>query len=302
MYIDDSVISNEEKVILNLRTLFSSFGYRSYKINKFEEYDLYVRNKDFLVSDGIISFTDKNGKLMALKPDVTLSIVNSHRYEPGKINKLYYDEKVYRVTSGSQGYREITQAGLEALGDINESTISEVLFAAASSLKAIENDYVLNVSHTGLMEEIVDFLGIAPEHKAAVIRAAGMKAFHEIESIALENGVSQDKLETFRRMLYLPKDCACALSELEKLQVSDRFSEIAGYLKNVLSPLSALNVCIDFSVPVNMRYYNGIVMNGFVKSIPQALLSGGRYDPLLRRVGKQGAAIGFAVYLDRLEG
>ena len=66
--------------------------------------------------------------------------------------------------------------------------------------------------------------------------------------------------------------------------------------------VSALNVCIDFSVPVNMRYYNGIVMNGFVKSIPQALLSGGRYDPLLRRVGKQGAAIGFAVYLDRLEG
>lgn len=302
MYIDDSVISFEERTILGMRMLYSANGYRSYKISKFEEYDFYVRNKDFLVSDGIISFTDKNGKLMALKPDVTLSIVNNHRYEPGKISKLYYDEKVYRVTSHSAGYKEITQVGLEALGDIDDATVSEVLRMAALSLKTVESDYVLNISHTGLIREIVFSLGCTEEAGDAMIRAIGMKAFHEIEAIANEYGIPAEKLDVINRILHLPDDIGKALDELENLEISDGYRKIVASLRSVLVPLNGMNIRIDFSVPVNMRYYNGIVMNGFVKSVPQALLSGGRYDPLMQRIGKQGGAIGFAVYLDLLEG
>lgn len=302
MYIDDSVISFEEKMILNMRTLYSSYGYRSYKINKFEEYDFYVRNKDFLVSDGIISFTDKNGKLMALKPDVTLSIVNNHRYEAGKIRKLYYDEKVYRVTTHSGGYKEITQVGLEALGDIDDGTVSEVLRMAALSLETVEKDYVLNISHTGLIREIVSSLGIGGEAMDDMIRAIGNKAFHEIEAIAVGNGIDSGKLALIRDILHLPEDCGEALKKIESLQISEAYGNIVSSLKSILLPLKEYKIRIDFSVPANMRYYNGIVMNGFVKSVPQALLSGGRYDPLMRRIGKQGGAIGFAVYLDLLEG
>ena len=46
-------------------------------MSRFEEYDFYARNKDFLVSDRIITFTDSRGRLLALKPDVTLSIIKS---------------------------------------------------------------------------------------------------------------------------------------------------------------------------------------------------------------------------------
>ncbi|HJJ46516.1 MAG TPA: hypothetical protein O0Y17_05505, partial [Methanocorpusculum sp.] len=67
----EQALLSEEKTILKLRTLYRRYGYLPYKMNRFEEYDLYVRNKDFLVSDSIITFTDTGGKLMALKPDVT---------------------------------------------------------------------------------------------------------------------------------------------------------------------------------------------------------------------------------------
>jgi ATP phosphoribosyltransferase regulatory subunit len=50
-----------------------------------------------------------------------------------------------------------------------------------------------------------------------------------------------------------------------------------------------------------MRYYNGIVFKGFVKGIPTSVLSGGRYDGLMSRMGKSGGAIGFAVYLDLID-
>ena len=64
----------EERAVFVLRSLYRGYGYLPFKMSKFEEYDLYVRNKDFLVSDRIITFTDVGGKLLALKPDVTLSI------------------------------------------------------------------------------------------------------------------------------------------------------------------------------------------------------------------------------------
>ena len=77
MLINDTVLKSDESAAFALRSLYKSYGYCHYKMSKFEEYALYIKNKDFLVSDGIITFTDTSGKLLALKPDVTLSIINN---------------------------------------------------------------------------------------------------------------------------------------------------------------------------------------------------------------------------------
>jgi ATP phosphoribosyltransferase regulatory subunit len=71
------VLERDESAVFALRSLYSSYGYSQYKMGKFEEYDLYAHNKSFLVSERILSFTDTDGRLMALKPDVTLSIVKN---------------------------------------------------------------------------------------------------------------------------------------------------------------------------------------------------------------------------------
>ena len=88
-----NVLSREEKAAFTLRSLYAEYGYSQYKMSKFEEYDLYVRNKDFLVSDNIITFTDTDGKLMALKPDVTLSIIKNGKDNPDRLQKVFYNEK-----------------------------------------------------------------------------------------------------------------------------------------------------------------------------------------------------------------
>lgn len=87
MEFDWSILRSGEQTIYRLRGLYEQYGYRRFKMSKFEEYDLYVRNKDFLVSDRMITFTDARGVLMALKPDVTLSIIKNTREEdagPGR--------------------------------------------------------------------------------------------------------------------------------------------------------------------------------------------------------------------------
>ena len=55
MNLQELDLSFPEKVIFQLRSLYSSQGFTRFKMNKFEEYDLYARNKDFLVSDNVIT-------------------------------------------------------------------------------------------------------------------------------------------------------------------------------------------------------------------------------------------------------
>ena len=61
------------------------------------------------------------------------------------------------------------------------------------------------------------------------------------------------------------------------------------------------SVYLDFSIVGNMEYYSGIAFNGFVEGLPGTVLSGGAYDNLLKKMGKNGGGVGFAVYLDQLE-
>ena len=84
------ILTNQEKAVNKLRSLYLSYGYLSYKMSKFEEYDLYATNKDFLVSDRVITFTDTDGKLLALKPDVTLSILKNKYTILAKFSMINY--------------------------------------------------------------------------------------------------------------------------------------------------------------------------------------------------------------------
>ena len=63
---------------------------------------------------------------------------------------------------------------------------------------------------------------------------------------------------------------------------------------------AADRILIDFSVVNDTNYYNGIVFKGFIKGLPNAVLTGGQYDRLMRRMQRKSGAIGFAVYLDAL--
>ncbi len=100
-------LPKEEQIPLELRGLYEKYGYRRFRMGKFESYDLYRENKNFLESDGIITFTELSGKLMTLKPDGTISIVKSSR---GKTQpqKLYYAENVFRLDTANKEYREIS--------------------------------------------------------------------------------------------------------------------------------------------------------------------------------------------------
>ena len=291
----------EQQAMLDLCELYGKFGYTQYKMSKFEEYDLYVRNKSFLISDSVITFTDTNGKLMALKPDVTLSIVKNSLDLPGYVQKLYYDEHVYRISDKTSAFKEIPQVGLECLGDIDDYCISEVLTLAAQSLAAFDESYILDVSNLGMLSFVLDRIGISEIGRAKLIECIAKKDLHDAERICREEGISPEKASLLSRLEACSGEIEAALEGLNSLFDDAEWNAIVKRFGTILSLLPKQNVRIDFSVINDMNYYNGIVFQGFVPSIPTDVLSGGQYDNLIARMKKKSGAIGFALYLDRLE-
>ncbi|MBR3690550.1 MAG: ATP phosphoribosyltransferase regulatory subunit, partial [Eggerthellaceae bacterium] len=177
--IDNMLFKSEEKAIFALRALYNSYGYLPFKMSKFEEYDIYVRNKDFLVSDSVITFNDTNGKLLALKPDVTLSIIKNTTDEEGCKQKVYYNENVYRVSQRTHQFKEIMQAGLECIGDIDSYDIFEAVYLAAKSLDTVSPDFVLDISHMGIVSAILDEASDSQDFKKNAVRLISERNLHE---------------------------------------------------------------------------------------------------------------------------
>ena len=295
-----SSLTPTEKTIYALRSLYESYGYSQYKMSKFEEYDLYVRNKSFLLSDNIIAFTDTTGKLMALKPDVTLSIVKNSGERENGVRRVYYNENVYRVPRGGFAFKEIMQSGLECIGEIDDYNVSEVLLLAAKSLSEISESFVLDISDLGIVSSIIDSMGVGDEAKEKIITAIGEKNAQGIDAVCAECSADKEKTEMLKSLVSMNGGCDEMLKILEG---SDSYAQAKRFatIVNVLKASFGDKVRIDFSVVDDMRYYTGIVFKGFVKGIPTSVLSGGRYDKLMERMGKRSGAIGFAVYLDLLD-
>ena len=304
MIIDTDNLKYDEQAVFLLRSLYSKYGYKQYKMRKFEEYDLYVRNKDFLISDSVITFTDTNGKLMALKPDVTLSIVKNTKDSEGSVQKVYYDENVYRVSKGTHSYKEIKQAGLECIGDIDSYCVCEVLSLAVKSLMTISENCVVDVSDLAILFAVYDYIGLSYEARKKMTSLISDKNTHEMKRLCADMSVSDENTALLEELISYNGTPDEVLPKLKimagKTGAQAEFTEFESVVSSLDKELQS-KLRIDFSVVSDINYYNGIVFKGFIDKIPDSVLTGGRYDSLMQSMSRKSKAIGFAVYIDMLE-
>lgn len=293
---------SEDGVISELAALYRQYGYKRYKPSSFEEYSLYQENKDFLISKNVITFSDLSGKLMAMRPDITLSLVKHTDVKDGYTAKRYYNEKVYRQSVGSKNYKEISQIGAEVLGAIDEATVAELTVLICKTLSAISRDYILDLSHTGFTHGLLNEFGLNGRKVVGLLRA---KNLHDFSVLAEKCGFSERQVNAFK-VAVAESDCleetlnnaARAALNCEMELAVDELRNLCGILKK-FGLDNKINV--NFSAVGNADYYNGIIFNGDINGIPHRVLTGGRYDKLLNKMGKEGGAVGFALYLGEIE-
>ena len=301
--IDEAVFSPSEKVNFALRELYQKSGYAPYRMSKFEEYDLYAHNKNFLLSDNVITFTDTSGKLMALKPDVTLSIIKNSKDLPDITQKVYYGENVYRVSKGANGFREIMQTGLECFGKVDEKEVLSVVVLAAQSLARMPGNALLALSHLDVTETLVSRVGKNEKEREALLKAVSEKNLHEIDRIG-ENAEKQaiDLLKEYVTFYGKVGDVSEKLKNLAaKYGEKELFTDFLSALEELGKTAEAKCMVVDCSLVGDVNYYNGIVFKGFVEGLPDAVLSGGQYDKLMKKMAHDSRAVGFAVYTDAIE-
>ncbi|MDL2233605.1 ATP phosphoribosyltransferase regulatory subunit [Ruminococcaceae bacterium OttesenSCG-928-L11] len=295
----------DELVTAGLRQLFEMRGFVQARVNKFEEYELYIDNKRFLDSERIITFMDMDGKLLALKPDVTLSIVKNVSAKPlNRFEKLYYIDEVCRVSRESREYKMLSQVGVELIGPQDPFVSLEILDLALESLALISDDFVLDLSHQGFVSGLLDTVDTDYSTRERLVEALHSKSPHTVATILDDAGINGDVKQRFCALAALSGNITAALPEAEALIASPPMREAWEELDKLGAMLRACGmderVNLDFSVVNDLDYYNGLIFIGYVKGVPDVVLTGGRYDNLMTKMGKHNGAIGFAVFLSQL--
>ena len=292
----------EEQVTLKLRGLYERYGYKKYKMSKFEEYSLYSENKDFLAGDKIITFTDLDGRLMALKPDVTLSIIKNSNISEDTAEKAYYLENVYRESKDSRNFKEINQMGLELIGALDDYGITEVLSLAADTLAAVSPDYILEFSHMDYVVALLGSLDISEQAKFKFLRLIRTRNVDGIRKTAAAESLTAEQQEALCAVPSLYGDVKQTAEKARKYACNETMNSALDQMLAIYDGLCEAGVAekiqADLSIVNDIDYYNGIIFNGYVKELAGRVLAGGQYDRALKRMGKKGKAIGFALYLN----
>ena len=303
MKLDLAAYSAAERATFTLRALYEQAGWRKYRCSRFEEYALYQQYQRFLSDAQVVTFTDLDGKLRAIKPDVTLSIAKNAQPAPGECKRYYYNEEVCRPSRESHTFQTIHQMGLESMGAVDDAEQAQVVRLALQSLAALEVPTVLEVSHMGYVTGLLDAIGAPAAVRPALLEQLRDKNPHGLHAAALAAGLSPQDAAALCDLLYLHgplgatitaarAHCRCVAQReaLEELQA----------LQNALAD-TGRGVQLDLSMCDELDYYNGLVFTGYVAGVPRAVLKGGRYDYLMQRFTPGARAIGFALYLDELE-
>ena len=298
------ILRREEKITLALRALYEKYGYRKYRMGKFEEYELYLENKNFLKSQNIITFNALDGSVLALKPDVTLSIAKNTHATARSSEKFYYLENVYRLDKQSGSYREISQLGLEYIGCLDQLASFEVLWLAQRTLSAISDRHRMQVSHIGFWISLLDGLNISEALRREILEFVRGKRLHEMKARLREAHVAEAAVGLLLMAAALCGPFEQTLEEAAKIAINQGMTEALDELRAVYGLLldrgCAGDMTLDFSLVSDSDYYGGIIFQGYVEGVPRAVLTGGYYGNLLKKFGKALDAIGFAVYLNEL--
>lgn len=310
MWMDVRGLRPAEMATLILRNIYEDAGFKKFRIRSFEEYSLYAVNKSFLTSPNVLTFTDLDGRLMALKPDITLSIAKNTKATMEAPERYYYIESVYRENRESHTYKEISQMGLEYMGRVDEGAVAGVLLLAARTLASLHAPWILKVSD---MDYAVEMLKLAPDYEgvreqllefirnkntgdmAQYLHFLGIEGARREGLMVLPSlyGKPEETLKRARQAASNP-----SLESGKALEVCDRLERELGKLDE---QMPGAPVRLDFSMINDIEYYNSVIFQGYLDGLSRQVLSGGRYDALMTKLGKDVEAIGFALYLDELD-
>lgn len=292
----------------DLRRLFAGWSYSEIIPPSFEYADTLASEAGTQLAEEMYRFVDRDGRTLALRPDLTIPtarVVGTRLYDQPRPLRLFYVGSVFRYEPPQAGrQREFTQAGIELVGAATPEADAEVL---ALTLEALGVSgvvgYQISLGQMGFFRGLLAELD-APSHAVTALQQAiDRKSPADLEAILASLDIIPSVAAVVRALPTLQGDggvlaearAFCLNSQMEA--AVDRLQAIQELLFSY--DLSA-TVSFDLGETRGMEYYTGITFKGYVPGLGFSVCSGGRYDDLVGHFGPSQAAVGSALWLDRL--
>lgn len=297
-----------EELSKEIKEVFSKWGYSEVITPTVEYYSTFHYKTQSLKEEEMYKFFDEKGKILVLRPDMTVPIarVVATKLKDYKTPiRLRYESNVYRVNESLGGKRnEYTDCGVELIGLDSENSDLEILVTALEVLKVVNVDeYKLEIGDISFFNSSINSLGVSEKEKEKLAELIEKKSLKSLEDFIEQLNIEADKKQFFKRLPWLfgGKE---VLKECRGLTFNEGMNLSLKYLEDLYNKLDSLGfgefITVDLGMVPRLDYYTGIIFRGYVQGAGNTVLSGGRYDNLIKVFGRDESAIGFSINMDSL--
>lgn len=296
------------RVEKELHHLISCYGYEDIQTPTFEFFDVFSREIGTTPSKELYKFFDKEGNTLVLRPDFTPSIARcAAKYfcDEQEPIRFSYSGNTFINNSNLQGkLKEVTQMGVELINAPSVEADAEMISLVVEALKRSGlTRFQISIGQVEYFKGLCEEAGLDEETELDLRACISGKNYFAAQELIQERGVK----EPYRTILLKVADMfgnmgsldeakslvknsrsLTAIERLEKLYEVLKLYEVEDYISFDLGMLSKYN------------YYTGVIFKAYTYGVGNAVVTGGRYDTLLGRFGKEAPAIGFAIVVDDL--
>ena len=290
-----------------VRTALESCGYSEVITPAVEYFDVFAQANPELDQENMLKIIDRSGRICVARPDNTTPIarIAATRLDDAALPvRLYYSQKVFRSVAGGHGHKgEFLQVGAELIGADGLEADKDILSAAFSALTGTGADnFRIELGHAEIYKALIEELSVDGQTAESIRRLIENKSFAALGDALAPFG-DRPAAKALRAMPQLFGGME-VLDEVEALTGNVRVLGAVSYLRRLYKALDEAGygsrIMIDLGLVHEMDYYTGVMFRGYIGGAGAAILSGGRYNALCAKFGKDMPAGGFGIDVERV--
>lgn len=299
---------NYDRIQGKIISVIMNHGCKIIETPSFEDYDVYQHFFPQLRQQ-MVKTIDTDGRVLVLRPDVTLPIVETAAREFPRSNQLLkfgYVSTVFREYYGRSTYgKDFLQGGIEILGDSSPECDGEVIVTAAEILKAVGVENIrIDIGTAAYTQALFDGLPLSEEQKAALKGYMAERNLVACKSYIASLPISSDARKALEALPVLFGPYAQTLSKARDYSINSGMLNALSRLERVYDYILyagyADKVQLDFGFASRLGYYTDTVFKVYVDGALYDIIDGGRYDQLSSRFGVDRPACGFGMNINLL--
>ena len=290
-----------------VRTALEGCGYSEIITPAVEYFDVFAQANPELDQENMLKIIDRSGRICVARPDNTTPIarIAATRLDDAALPvRLYYSQKVFRSVVGGHGHKgEFLQVGAELIGADGLAADQDILSAAFSALTGTGADnFRIELGHAEIYKALIEELGVDAQTAESIRRLIENKSFAALGDALAPYG-ERPAAKALGAMPQLFGGVE-VLDQVEALTGNVRVLGAVSYLRRLYQALDAAGygnrIMIDLGLVHEMDYYTGVMFRGYIGGAGAAILSGGRYNALCAKFGKDLPAGGFGIDVERI--